>query len=228
MDFNFSVVGNDATITWAFESLVGNNIVPCDLSDADNMVVKLGYNAKPDVEIEPQFISILPTDHSVLKLRIPGNHSSFQKRGWLNAEISFTKTGEDGNVQYFKANRSKCMQYFDTTEEVEALVAKGAEFNGELVKFKNSITLGNYEITANTLMITIEEGSSVLNMSTDEALVDSDAKVPTSRRMKLELASLKQEMDGATFTSAVWESKTPAQKAALLETNDVVYIVEEE
>ena len=79
VDFNFGVVGNDAIITWALESLVGDHIVPCDLTEANDLVVKLGYGNVANVEIDSELVSILPSDSSVLKVRIPGNHTAFQK-----------------------------------------------------------------------------------------------------------------------------------------------------
>lgn len=228
VDFNFGVVGNDAIITWALESLVGDHIVPCDLTEANDLVVKLGYGNVANVEIDSELVSILPSDSSVLKVRIPGNHTAFQKAGWVNAEVTFTKD-VDGVTQYFKANRSKCMQYYNTSEQVEALIAEGAEFNGEIVKFKNSITLGNYEINLTSLTATIEEGSNVLDLSanTAEGLSNSDAKVPTSLAVKNELAKLDSKFSGVTLTTSAWESKTATEKSTILDANEFVYITED-
>ncbi|MBR4589948.1 MAG: hypothetical protein IKO36_04715 [Bacteroidaceae bacterium] len=204
MTLNFGIVGNDAVIIWSMESLSNQGTTPMDLSDAQELVVTLGYGMTPDVVMDASCISLASEDHSTLKIRIPGNHPKFQRTGWVNAVISFAKEVE-GVVHYYRATRSKCIQYYANTEQVEALIAKGAEFNGNAATVKRSDLFGNITIEVYKTSIVLEgDGDNVDRKATTiEGLTDSDDKFPTSGAVKQQLDKLEDKIKQGSIAKVV-------------------------
>lgn len=211
MTVNFGIIGNDAAIVWSIETLSSDGVTPVDLSLAENIKVYLGYTSTPDTLMESDCVQVLPTNASTVKVRIPGNHPKFQKTGFINAVMTFEMV-EGDERHYFRTYRSKCIQYFAHTEQVEALIAKGAEFNGDAVLLKKSTTFGNFVFEVNQTTIVVDEGMLDVKATTVNGLSDSDKKIPTS-------AAVKQHLDRCLKVVQIDFEDEPSRIYAILQAN---------